>query len=65
LSTSSSTKPVFLTEQELADRWNIAFKYLQNLRHQGKVPKYFQRSKGAECLYFLDEVEKFELSRSG
>jgi hypothetical protein len=47
-----------LTEQQLAKRWQMSVRTLQNWRWQGRGPRYLKI--GARVLYPLEEVEAHE-----
>ena len=50
-----------LTETELADRWRVSVRTLQNWRWMGRGPRYLKI--GARVLYPLEEVEAYEAGR--
>ena len=50
-----------LTEQQLATRWQMSVRTLQNWRWQGRGPRYLKI--GARVLYPLEEVEAHETGR--
>jgi hypothetical protein len=50
---------MFLTEAELAERWRLAPKTLQNQRHRGQTPIRFLKI-GHSVRYALSDVEAFE-----
>jgi hypothetical protein len=47
-----------LTEQQLAERWQMSVRTLQNWRWQGKGLRYLKI--GARVLYPLEEIERHE-----
>ena len=47
-----------MTESELAKRWQMSVRTLQNWRWQGQGPRYLKI--GARVLYPLEEVEAYE-----
>ncbi|MFD0981821.1 helix-turn-helix transcriptional regulator [Tropicimonas aquimaris] len=47
-----------LTEQHLAERWQMSVRTLQNWRWMGRGPRYLKI--GARVLYPLDEIEAYE-----
>ena len=47
-----------LTEQQLAERWQLSVRTLQNWRWQGKGPRYLKI--GARVLYPAEEVDAHE-----
>lgn len=47
-----------LTEQQLAARWQMSVRTLQNWRWQGRGPRYLKI--GARVLYPVEEVEAHE-----
>jgi len=47
-----------MTEQQLAARWQMSVRTLQNWRWQGRGPRYLKI--GARVLYPLTEIEAFE-----
>lgn len=51
--------PVRLTEAELAARWELTTRTLQNMRNDGKGPAYVQPSP-RKVFYRLDAVEAYE-----
>ena len=51
-------RKVFLTEKELATRWNLAPKTLRQWRWDQKGPKYFKMS--GRVSYRSDDIEKYE-----
>lgn len=50
---------VFMTEKELAKRWNVSVKVLQKWRVVGGGPK-FLKMRGSLVRYRLSDVEVFE-----
>ena len=54
------SKPKILTEQQLAERWELSPKTLQAWRHQGKALPFFKI--GRNVRYSLEAVEAFEQS---
>lgn len=55
--------PVFLREDELAQRWRIAPRTLQRWRRAGTGPRHLRI--GARIVYPLDDVVAFEAACSG
>ena len=54
--------PVFLTTEELADRWKTTPAGILNQRHRGTAPRGHRI--GRRVLWRLDDVESFEDSRA-
>lgn len=54
------TKIVFLTQLEVAKRWNISHQTLQRWRWWGKGPRYFKV--GNRVRYNLADIEAYETS---
>lgn len=50
--------PIYLTERELAARWRLSIRTLQNRRVEGTGISYFKN--GTRVLYGLDVIEAFE-----
>ena len=50
-----------MTERELAERWKMSVRTLQNWRWMGQGPRYLKI--GARVLYPLEEVETYEARR--
>lgn len=50
-----------LTEKELAARWRVSVRTLQNWRWMGRGPRYLKI--GARVLYARADVEAFEATR--
>lgn len=47
-----------LTENNLAERWGVSIKTLQDWRRQGKPPMYLKLGKSVR--YPIEIIEKFE-----
>jgi hypothetical protein len=54
----TAAAPIFLTEKQLANRWNISVKAVQRWRVVGQGPKWMKF--GAAVRYSLAEVESIE-----
>ena len=50
-----------LTEKELAARWRVSVRTLQNWRWMGRGPRFLKI--GARVLYPIGEVEAFEAAQ--
>ena len=50
-----------LTERELAARWRVSVRTLQNWRWMGRGPRFLKI--GARVLYQITEIEKFEAAQ--
>lgn len=50
-----------LTERELAARWRVSVRTLQNRRWMGRGPRFLKI--GARVLYALPEIEAFEAAQ--
>jgi hypothetical protein len=62
---TAQTRPLVaarLTEQELAQRWNMSPRSLQQWRLRGQGPKYLKL--GSAIRYPLDWVEAFEAANA-
>jgi predicted DNA-binding transcriptional regulator AlpA len=57
-SSGVSANTIFLTEKQLAERWNISVKAIQRWRVVGQGPKWMKF--GSAVRYPLAEVEKLE-----
>ena len=56
--TSTSKKPIFLTANELAERWRTTRDSVQRWRTDGKPPNFYQIN--GTILYKLAEIEDLE-----
>lgn len=54
--------PMFLTEAELANRWNVSVKLLQKWRWRSGGPRYCKF--GSAVRYAVSEIEEFEVAAS-
>lgn len=50
--------PAFLTEKQLAERWAVSVKFIQNQRYEGRGVAYHKL--GSAVRYRLDDVIAFE-----
>jgi len=50
-----------LTQKQLAERWQISHRTLEQWRWLGRGPKFLKI--GARVLYDLDEIEAYELAQ--
>jgi hypothetical protein len=57
-SSQINANSIFITEKQLADRWNISVKAIQRWRVVGQGPKWMKF--GSAVRYPLAEVEKVE-----
>ena len=54
-------KPVFITTEQLAERWNISAATIRNQRFKGIGPSHFKPfGKLGKVLYRLDVIEAWE-----
>ena len=56
--TSTSKKPIYLTANELAERWRTTRDTVQRWRTDGKPPNYYRIN--GTILYKLAEIEDLE-----
>jgi hypothetical protein len=56
---SVESTPVFLTQKQLAQRWQMSESCVKNYREKGMVP-YFRLPKMGRVLYPVGEIEKIE-----
>jgi hypothetical protein len=55
---NKKTGPFYLTQKALAKRWDLGTRALEQMRYQGRGPKYLKICNRVR--YPLDEVEKYE-----
>tara|TARA_R100001510_G_scaffold14483_1_gene11757 strand:+ start:2295 stop:2498 length:204 start_codon:yes stop_codon:yes gene_type:complete len=56
--TSTSKKPIYLTANELAERWRVTTLTVQKWRGEGKPPNFYKIN--GTILYKLAEIEDLE-----
>ncbi len=56
--TSTSKNPIYLTSQELADRWRVHLDSIHRWRREGKPPNFYKIN--GTILYKLAEIEDLE-----
>jgi predicted DNA-binding transcriptional regulator AlpA len=57
-SSQVNASPIFFTEKQLAERWNISVKAIQRWRVVGQGPRWVKL--GAAVRYPLAEIERYE-----
>jgi hypothetical protein len=61
---STREKPVFLTSDEVCERWGISRVVLDWMRKAGDGPRFVQLRKRGRVLYRLEDVLAFEERRT-